>query len=289
MKLNYLHVDVFTSAPLSGNGLIVFYDCPPNLSDKTLLSITQEMRQFESIFLEKITENKYAARIFTMEEELDFAGHPILGAAAALYHIYKPYNIPVQWRIQVKQREIIANVNLNGSNYCATMDQGKPEFIHIATTQECKNVLSALNLKKDYLYPKLPLEVISTGLPHLIVPLARGIEQAKVLNNTFESLLQSMGAKFVYVLDIPNQEGRTWDNAGIFEDIATGSAAGTAGAYLYKHKLINKNEVVINQGRFVNRPSQMKVTIVNEKNHLSSIMVSGEVAIFAHGEIFFDD
>lgn len=41
-----------------------------------------------------------------------------------------------------------------------------------------------------------------------------------------------VGADFVYVLDIVNREGRTWDNAGLIEDIATGSAAGPSGAFL---------------------------------------------------------
>ena len=243
------------------------------------------MRQFESIFLWRVDENNYTARIFTMDEELDFAGHPVLGAAAAFHYLHKQPLNTMQWKISVKQRELIVHTSVNKKNYFATMNQGKPLFIHTASTTECTQILQALNLKPDNLYPELPIEVVSTGLPHLIVPLKYGIEHAKIVNKQFELLLQSMGAKFVYVFDILNREGRTWDNTGTCEDIATGSAAGPAGAYLHRHKLI-KNKVIIHQGRFVNRPSQMEVFIESDKNHISSINVSGEVTIFAHGEIF---
>ena len=64
-----------------------------------MLRLTQEMRQFESIFLRQIKEDTFDARIFTVEEELGFAGHPILGAAAALHHLYKQNSNSFQWKI----------------------------------------------------------------------------------------------------------------------------------------------------------------------------------------------
>ena len=75
-------VDVFAKEKLSGNGLTVFYDYD-DLDDHKMLSLTQEMRQFESIFV-SVNESSIRARIFTVEEELDFAGHPIIGLAAHL-------------------------------------------------------------------------------------------------------------------------------------------------------------------------------------------------------------
>ncbi|MCS4478161.1 PhzF family phenazine biosynthesis protein, partial [Clostridium botulinum] len=61
------------------------------------------------------------------------------------------------------------------------------------------------------------------------------------------------------------------------------SAAGPLGAYLYKHNIFNVgHEIIINQGRFVGRPSKIKVSMsISEKE----ILVSGEVAILAKGTI----
>ena len=77
----YFHADVFCKHPMTGNGLtvIVAKSFPHH---ETMQRMAQEFRQFETIFLVQRAQNVFDARIFTVEEELDFAGHPILGAAA---------------------------------------------------------------------------------------------------------------------------------------------------------------------------------------------------------------
>jgi PhzF family phenazine biosynthesis protein len=84
----YYHVDVFTNKPLSGNGLTVFTEAEC-FSKTDMQRLTQEMRQFESIFLQRITNNKIRDYVFTCEEELNFAGHPVLGAAATLHDLFQ--------------------------------------------------------------------------------------------------------------------------------------------------------------------------------------------------------
>jgi trans-2,3-dihydro-3-hydroxyanthranilate isomerase len=86
-RLTYYHVDVFSDKPFSGNSLAVFLETE-NVSSKLMLNITQEMRQFESIFLQNFDGETVTAKIFTCQEELDFAGHPVLGAAAVLHKHY---------------------------------------------------------------------------------------------------------------------------------------------------------------------------------------------------------
>lgn len=71
--MEYFHVDVFSNEILSGNGLTVVF-CNEELEDNLMLKLTQEFKQFETIFLRKIDDNIFNARIFTVDEELDFAG-----------------------------------------------------------------------------------------------------------------------------------------------------------------------------------------------------------------------
>src|SRR6266705_3156850 len=85
VSLRFGLVDVFARQPLSGNGLSIFL-LDNDLPSQAMQQITQEMRQFESIFVSRTADPTcYRARIFTMEEELGFAGHPIIGAAAFLH------------------------------------------------------------------------------------------------------------------------------------------------------------------------------------------------------------
>jgi trans-2,3-dihydro-3-hydroxyanthranilate isomerase len=79
------------------------------------------------------------------------------------------------------------------------------------------------------------MQVVSTGLPYLIMPVQSGLDSARISRPGFEGLLDASGAKFVYVLDPDRPEGCTWDNAGRVEDVATGSAAGPAAGYLLHH------------------------------------------------------
>ena len=70
-----------------------------------------------------------------------------------------------------------------------------------------------------------------------------------------------MGAKFVYLFEPDKREGRSWDNTGALEDVATGSAAGPAAAFLAAHGLAAQDEtILINQGRLLGRPSVIAVT-----------------------------
>jgi PhzF family phenazine biosynthesis protein len=128
------------------------------------------------------------------------------------------------------------------------------------------------------------MEVVSTGLPYLIVPLASGLEKAKIRVKNFEILLAEVNAKFVYVFDVAKMEGRTWDNFGIVEDVATGSAAGPMGAYLLKRDMCKEDEKIeINQGGFVGRPSIIEVYT---NQYTGEISVAGDVKIVAKGELF---
>src|SRR6202790_3005532 len=80
--------DVFTSTPLEGNSLAVFFDAN-GLSDGEMQAIAREMNLSETTFIfrrdpETERERGVRVRIFTVQEELPFAGHPTLGTAFAL-------------------------------------------------------------------------------------------------------------------------------------------------------------------------------------------------------------
>lgn len=283
MKLNTLKsklVDVFAEGKLAGNGLTIFWNCS-DLSTDDMQRLTQEMRQFESIFvLGELQGNQVRARIFTMEEELDFAGHPLIGLAAHLHEEFG-HESEHRWIIELNARRVHMISYQRDDYYSAAMNQGKPEFIHILNDSEQARVLKALNLSISNL-ANLACEVISTGLPYLIVPLTNGIGDAKIITGDFESLLNEFGAKFVYVFDVSTREGRTWDNAGKVEDIATGSAAGPAAAFLFKAGLVPANEPFqISQGRRVGRPSKITALVKADEAEIEDIVISGDVHMVA--------
>jgi len=280
--MKYYHVDVFSDKPYSGNGLTVFTDTK-GLQKSAMQTITQEMRQFESIFLEQLDENAFRAYIFTMEEELDFAGHPLIGAAALLHDLYSGEKEKDDWTLQLNSKSVEISTVRHENYYSAQMNQGKAEFGNILSENQENDFLSYFGFSKDDKAFDLPLQVISTGLRYLILPVKPdALSKTKVTVPDLSVKLEEIGAKFFYVLDVEGLQGRTWDNFGFVEDIATGSAAGPAGAYLVKNKLASVDkEIILRQGDFLSRPSRMHVFVSNS----GDIFVAGDVCKVATGEL----
>lgn len=279
----YYHADVFSSKSLSGNGLTVIFH-EEDIDTQFMQKMAQEFKQFETIFLKKVGNKRFRARIFTVEEELDFAGHPILGAVATVHDNFYPEEKSITAVLELNKKTLQSETIKKDNYFHATMNQGIAEFLGTVEGETKTTLLQALSLTADNLHPSLPMEVVSTGLPYLIVPLASGLAQAKICSSNFEELLRKVNAKFVYVFDIAKMEGRTWDNLGLVEDVATGSAAGPTGAYLFKRDICKAIEkVTINQGGFVGRPS--KITVFADQS-TREIKVAGDVKIVAKGQLF---
>lgn len=262
LTLEYRHVDVFARNAFHGNGLVVVLD-DVGLPSELMQVLTREMRQFETVFVTDLDLDARSAtlRIFTEDEELDFAGHPVLGAAGVLHRLARGSALPEQkWALRVAQRTIEVRTSFGDTWIDAEMDQGVPRFGPPVVGTQAAAFVEALGLTPEQLHRDLPIQVVSTGLNYLIVPVAGTLERARIAHPNFEALLRQVGAKFVYVLDPRRPEGRTWDNKGRVEDVATGSAAGPAVAYVMRHRVHRDDEpLVLHQGQYVGRPSEMRV------------------------------
>jgi trans-2,3-dihydro-3-hydroxyanthranilate isomerase len=273
----YYHVDVFTDQPFSGNGLTVFTEAE-GLSEAAMLKLTQEMRQFESIFLQRIDSDKVRARIFTCQEEMDFAGHPILGAAAILHDLYQPAAEKATWTFILNKKPVSVVTEKKNQFYSAIMNQGKVGFGKELNAAETALLLDCLSLNPDDLYPGCYPTVVSTGLPYLIIPLQKNGFGAKIRVPDLEERIRQWGAMFIGILEIPTLRIRSWDNEGIVEDIATGSLAGPAGAYLVKHGFQKPDSIIqINQGGNLGRPSELFVEARISNEELTDVYVRGNV------------
>lgn len=273
----YFHADVFCKQPMTGNGLTVFIAKAFPQPD-VMQRMAQEFRQFETIFLVQRGQNIFDARIFTVEEELDFAGHPILGAAAVVRQECMGTDGGIVFNLSSKQ--VSVSCTQQGNTFHSCMDQGQAEFVRSLEPELYPQFLEPLNLNQYHVSVQHPLQVVSTGLPYLLVPVTSGLEQACIRTADYENQLAQIGAKFVYVFDINAVEGRTWDNAGQVEDVATGSAAGPVGAYMYKHGRFAAHEgITLRQGHFVGRDSEIHI----RKTPTGNMLVSGEVRILVRG------
>ncbi|HEY2292660.1 MAG TPA: PhzF family phenazine biosynthesis protein [Thermoanaerobaculia bacterium] len=279
------HVDVFATGSLTGNGLAVFLNAE-HWSTSAMQRLTQELRQFESIFLSAISPSGAVARVFTVEEELPFAGHPVLGAAAVLHRTQAPLAESCSWALSLPHGNIPVTTIKLGTHYLCEMNQGKPILGASIPDTALAPILARLGLHATDVVSGMDAQVISTGLPYLIVPVSpAALARAKINGTDLEAQLETLGAKFILVLAIDGREMRTWDNLGQVEDVATGSAAGPAAAYLLSRGLASsKLPIELAQGQFTGRPS--KITVVQD--HDQNLLVRGEVWPVSHGMLDVD-
>lgn len=282
MPIEFIHVDVFSATPYSGNSLAVIPDAQ-GLSAEQMLRITQELRHFEAIFLEK-TEHPQTvrARAFDLFEELPFAGHPIIGAAATLYDSTKAAR--QTWQVILPSKTVSVTTERTDYGFYALLDQGMPEFLGSVDNRDV--IAKAFNLELSDLRADLPMEVVSTGLRYLVVPVqGDALERARIVFDITE-LLSDVGAQFAVLLDEAALEVRHWNNDGIMEDVATGSAAGVIGAYRLKHGLARPGELfTLHQGRFTGRPSVLRVKPEGSSSAVTTVQVGGDVAFVGRGTL----
>jgi PhzF family phenazine biosynthesis protein len=286
--MRFRQVDVFAERPLSGNGTVVFFGGVSRPAGE-LQRLTQEMRQFESVFVEPrkgAAEHSIDARIFSLVEELAFAGHPLLAAAAALHEGQADVE-RVQWEFHLGDRIVAIESSKSDRHYVVSMNQGRPTFGASPEPDLRRALLSALNIDESLLVGEP--QVVSTGLRYLIVAVNAGLERARIVDRAFESLLIDAGAQYAYVVDVRKREGRHWENDGSMEDVATGSAAGPVGSWLVRNRLAEPTErIVLRQGRFVDRPSALFIQVHGGPEDIERVDVAGPVAMVAGGALDFE-
>jgi trans-2,3-dihydro-3-hydroxyanthranilate isomerase len=287
LSASYHHVDVFAPRAYTGNSLAVFSDAA-GLTTLQMDRITKELRHFESIFLEPGEDGRtFRARVFDLVEELDFAGHPVIGAACVLHAIHGSRDTE-NWTIHLKARSVrVATERKTPLRYAAVLEQGAAEFLGTPAAALRAEIAAWFSLEEAALDPMLPAEVISTGLRYLVLPVRRGmLAGASIAPRDLERKLASLNAQYAYLLDVEGLEGRHWNNDGVVEDVATGSGAGCVAAFLRRHERIGDGVLTtLHQGRFVGRPSEITIRARGRETAVHSVEVGGEVSLVGSGRL----
>ncbi len=283
--------DVFSSRPLEGNSLAVFSD-GRGLADAEMQSIAKEMNLSETTFIlprdaaiER--ERGIRVRIFTVQEELPFAGHPTLGTAFAL-------------RGQTGAEQITLELNVGkvpvhfedkaGEPAFGEMTQIDPNF---GMQHDHEAVARATGLRIEEFDDSLPIETVSTGVPFTLTPLKSlaVIQNMQVNLDGAAQYLEKSGAKFFYFVSRETMDRDARLHARMFfnngEDPATGSAAGCTAAWMVAHDVAKPDErVLIEQGVEMKRPSRIFVRAAQRDNRVVNVRVGGHSVEIMRGELY---
>lgn len=273
-------VDVFATRPLEGNLLAVVEDAD-TIDDATMATLARRFQLSETSFIQTATSASasYRHRIFIVEGEIPFAGHPSLGTAAVWAHRRGLTDADVVQ--QTISGEQPLHVELDGKRGTVSVWQNAAVF---GEAVEAVPVLAALGIVAGAAHPTLRPQVVSTGLPALVLPVRDGGYLASVridgpaLN---QAMMLADGTRpitcYVVAETAPGQwRARSFgtDLAG-GEDPATGSAAGAFGAWVKRYT--GATRLNIEQGIEMGCPSALQVDTTD------GVVVSGDVHIVGEG------
>jgi trans-2,3-dihydro-3-hydroxyanthranilate isomerase len=298
----FVQLDVFTQTPLAGNPLAIFIDAR-GLNDGEMQALAREMNLSETTFIlprDHATEAQEGkkVRIFTVAEELPFAGHPTLGTALHLSASESAPNSkePAEITLDLRAGKIPVRFTADSKNggrkrvdgqVFGEMRQRDPEF---GVTFSREEVARVIGIAADGIL--WPIQIVSTGLPFAIV----GIRDQKTLANLSFShaqaaeFLKNTHAKFFYFLCPERREDRLEARARMFfyggEDPATGSAAGCAASWMVQRGIANSDEqVLIRQGVEIRRPSEMYVQATRDGQRVTNVRVGGYAVEVLRGTV----
>lgn len=295
----YLHLDVFTDRPLSGNQLAVFLE-PGSLTADQMLAITREMAFSETTFVFPSEDDRTAfrVRIFAnnLGREIEVAGHPTIGTVFALAHegLIEPGTDQVVIGLGIGPTPVELDWDGGGLRF-AWMHQRPPTFD--GTIADHAAVARALEIEPRDVVSGLPVQEVSCGAPFLMVPLTsrRAVDRSRLDRRAMGALLDARTMTkrgvFVFSLEEADDDATIYSRMfgfGVIEDPATGNASGPVGSYLVHHDLVTPGEaqhIVSRQGVAMGRPSRVHIRVDTSDEGITAVRVGGGSVVVGEGTV----
>lgn len=291
-KLQMVQIDVFTDRPLTGNALAVCLD-GRGLTTEQMQAIARETNLSETTFIlsedaAQASDRGIRVRIFTVAEELPFAGHPTLGTAFVLRGSTGASEVRLELNVGLVP---VRFEDGNGQTSFGEMTQVDPQFL---VQHDREAVAKAIGVDVEDLDPTLPIETVSTGLAYTITPIRSlaTLQRLRIDPVRGESYLAQHGGKFFYFVsrETVDRDARLHARMLFYgtEDPATGSAAGCTAAWMVAHGVAKPDErVLIEQGIEMKRPSRIFVRASKNGNRVVNVRVGGNAVEVMRSEFSF--
>lgn len=302
MALTYHILDVFTDTRYCGNPLAVVLEAD-RLSDAEMQTIAREFNLSETVFVLKSASPGHTAkvRIFTPNQELPFAGHPTLGAAALLAELRSP---PVNGEhdaiiaLEEKIGSIRVGVRLKSGGPAFGEFDAPPASAAIEALSNTDEISAAIGLMPGEIAFENHRPMKLAGAPSFAyVPVASldAIAKVQFASNHWGRAFTDRGVDGAYLYTRQVTKSHSAFHARMFapdlgvpEDPATGSAAiGFARVIHHFDDLPDgTHKRAIEQGHEMGRPSLINLTITVANGALNGVRIGGHVVRVAEGRLF---
>ena len=236
---------------------------------------------------------RFDVRYYTPGEEIPLAGHPTIATTAALADAGRlvPTGARTEVTFALRDGPISIAYQRDGVHPRVVMTQRRPEFRQVLDRAAVARVfgLETSNLRGD-----APVQVVSTGTPQLMIPVASmdALRRAHLDVPAYVALRERerFFSVHLFVPEGVTPRGRTFArHFGVppdhTEDPVTGSATGGMGAYLFHHRLVRENDFVAEQGHWMGRPGTVDVHLEGTPEDVRSVSVAGTAVVVARGTL----
>ena len=274
----YVHIiHAFTKSGKGGNpaGIVLNSE---ELSKTVMKNIAKEVGLSETAFVQKSKIADYKVRFFTPEEEVDLCGH----ATIAVFYLLRHKKTIKSGRYTQETKAGIINLEVTKNN-TIFMTQKLPKFYDKLKKKE---IADSLNISTDLISDKLPIQIVSTGLRDILVPI-ESLKSLHKIKPNFDKVSKISKKHNVVGYHLFSLETKFNSTAhcrnfaplhGIPEESATGTSNGALSCYLFKHEVLPTNKIknlVLEQGYSMNLPSEIIVNLKLQKDKISEVKVGG--------------
>lgn len=289
-----IYMDAFTSEPFSGNPCAVLPEAD-GLTDRQMQLIAMETNLSETAFVFRSDKAMVRVRYFMPHKEIPFAGHPTIATAMMLVQEgmipAQPSKVMIDFEFTIGVLPVEVHVGADGKPQQAIMTQQKPSFSHVV---EAQDVTGCVGIAKEDLIDGAPVQVVSTGVPFLMVPVngMAVLKKARLDLSRFQSLTMRLGVDAAYMFCLEGAEkdadahGRLLSSTPGSEDPFTGSAVGCMGAYIVQYGLLPRQEFAVEQGHLIGRPGKGTITVGGSAGDIQSVTVGGCAVKTLEGVIY---
>jgi trans-2,3-dihydro-3-hydroxyanthranilate isomerase len=250
------------------------------VTDDVMLAFARETKLMETTFVQtaSVAGADYRNRIWTVAEEMPFAGHPSLGTAVAV--ALQRHDSEVVYHQQTRAGIQEVTVSRTGDRARASVLQ---EHADSGPELDAAAVMAAVGLAPQDAHPELPPQRVSTGLPALIAPVKDIEAVSRARPDVPKIAALDQGVVNFYLCHVDAESGtaraRSFPSLEVeSEDPATGSAAGPL--MLYVHDRLGLEALEVTQGVEMGRPSQLLATVEEGR-----VRVAGGVVVLVTGTI----
>lgn len=270
-------VNSFTQNNIGGNPAGVVFN-PPALSTSQKIAIAQQVGFSETAFVYNGEQTDFEVDFYTAEGEVDFCGH----ATLAVFFTLASLKLISSGCYTQKTKAGILSVSVSPNNI--VMEQALPTLRDGPNVNE---VATALGITSEIITEtSLPIMIISTGLPDIIIPVKTGyLDLLQPNYDAITTISRESNAIGFHVFELSQSTSITAHCRnfaplyGINEESATGSASGALGCYLVNYLLPNETQFLFEQGRAMGCSSSIQVNIHSQAKNITQVKVGGQAAM----------